>query len=1181
MAAAAAATATATATGMSDEEVLEAELIDVGTKLLNPPSALHQLLSLLDQLETFLLKVDQSPSHHMLNALSPALKSLVADQLFNHSHNDVKAAVASCISEITRITAPEAPYNDRQMEKVFHLFVSTFQNLSDQSSRSFTKRTSILETVAKVRSCVVMLDLECDSLITEMFQHFYKSIRDDHPENVFTSMETIMTLVIEESEDISLELLSLLLAPMKKSNKEVLPIARKLGETVLKNCCEKVKPYLAEALQSRSISPVDYNEVVASICEELGPFEQNGVHAATEHVVDETNADRALDDEAEVEKKIDPKEDPSEEEGNPCEEKINPSKDGDKSPKSAVINGVTQTVEYNSLTEVDSTKKQDTRIPDVSKSADAPSNPEPNNNTESVNKTELDINTEPDNLSSKKVEDAETKEDESTQDQCWPKATISIKVRGPSPGPKENVDKESKKLLVDERSKDTPSSGMETENEKDTSEDSRAKNDLQKNEKGDLNIEAVPSPEDNVTNLSEENWDLEAKSQKVSVENEPISTSDEDKSTELSKETRDLEAIAQKSSVEKEPICASNEDKSPILSDSSKKGRTAKRSVRFVRKASPSTVDIDEKPSVETAKSSEETAKLLRFNKMTSPSTVDNAAKPSEETTKKGSGKKAPASSSKVDKSKIISETRAKKGVQGKKKGKMNKEATPSSEDNSAKLSDETMLDADDTTGKTKKVSGKKATTGISDETMLDADDTTGKTQKMTGKKVAAGISDETMLDADDTTGKTQKVTGKKAAACISDETMLDADDTTGKTQKVSGKKAAAGISDETMLDADDTKGNTQKVSGKEAANGISDETILDASTKESVDTTDTELKSLANKVDEDGEGSGEGENKNSHSGGEQDSERTASADEDDKEMVSSLKPGKSIKKVTPKTNSKRKRSPVADKASINEYGDNLVGSKVKVWWPQDKAYYKGVIDSYDSVKQKHRVLYNDGDEEVLNLKRQKWELITAESEVEQDEAADEPQPESSSELPLKKMKPAASSSSKAKKVASSSKSKATTSARKSEDDSKAKGKPKDSKAATAKSKTENSTPKSSKAKNGDSEKSKASMSKEEDAKTSAKSKKVTGKLKVDTPKASTPKASTPKASTPKASGNSKGKATKGSGKSNSKVKEIDDANENSDDSLAKLVLVKGKSPGGSKGTGTKSGKKRPRSSRS
>jgi len=63
------------------------------------------------------------------------------------------------------------------VQEVFKLIVSSFEDLVDKSSRSYAKRISILETVAKVRSCVVMLDLECDALLIEMFQHFLKAIR--------------------------------------------------------------------------------------------------------------------------------------------------------------------------------------------------------------------------------------------------------------------------------------------------------------------------------------------------------------------------------------------------------------------------------------------------------------------------------------------------------------------------------------------------------------------------------------------------------------------------------------------------------------------------------------------------------------------------------------------------------------------------------------------------------------------------------------------------------------------------------------------------------------------------------------------------------------------------------------------------------------------------------------------
>lgn len=71
--------------------------------------------------EYFLSRVEQSPSKSIERALSPCMRALIADKLFKHTDIDVKVAVAACISEITRISAPEAPYNDDLM-KVPRLF---------------------------------------------------------------------------------------------------------------------------------------------------------------------------------------------------------------------------------------------------------------------------------------------------------------------------------------------------------------------------------------------------------------------------------------------------------------------------------------------------------------------------------------------------------------------------------------------------------------------------------------------------------------------------------------------------------------------------------------------------------------------------------------------------------------------------------------------------------------------------------------------------------------------------------------------------------------------------------------------------------------------------------------------------------------------------------------------------
>ncbi|KAK9683694.1 hypothetical protein RND81_10G158600 [Saponaria officinalis] len=247
------------------EKELEKRLLDAGNKLLSPPSSVAELLNSLDVVENLLSGVEQSPTESMKEALVPSTKALITDELLRHTDADVKVTVASCISEITRITAPEAPYADDEMKEVFQLIVSSFEKLDEKSSRSYAKRISILETVAKVRSCVVMLDLQCSELIVEMFRHFLRTIRDDHHEGVFSSMETVMALVVEESEDISVDLLSPMLDVLKKENKEVLPIACQLAENVITKCASKLKPYLLPALSSIGTSLDDYTKAVSDV----------------------------------------------------------------------------------------------------------------------------------------------------------------------------------------------------------------------------------------------------------------------------------------------------------------------------------------------------------------------------------------------------------------------------------------------------------------------------------------------------------------------------------------------------------------------------------------------------------------------------------------------------------------------------------------------------------------------------------------------------------------------------------------------------------------------------------------------------------------------------------------------------------------------------------------------------
>ncbi|XP_024637720.1 sister chromatid cohesion protein PDS5 homolog A isoform X2 [Medicago truncatula] len=214
------------------------------------PTSKDSLIKLLKQATTYLAELDQSPLTTTRDSMNPFFNAIVKPELLKHQDKDVKLLVATCICEITRITAPEAPYNDEILKDTFRLIVSTFSGLSDTSGPSFGRRVVILETLAKYRSCVVMLDLECDDLVNEMFSTFVAVARDDHPESVLSSMQTIMVVLLEESEDVHGDLLSILLSTLGRGNKGVTMAAKRLAMNVIQHCVGKLESSIKQLLLS-------------------------------------------------------------------------------------------------------------------------------------------------------------------------------------------------------------------------------------------------------------------------------------------------------------------------------------------------------------------------------------------------------------------------------------------------------------------------------------------------------------------------------------------------------------------------------------------------------------------------------------------------------------------------------------------------------------------------------------------------------------------------------------------------------------------------------------------------------------------------------------------------------------------------------------------------------------------
>ncbi|KAI3986483.1 hypothetical protein MKX01_037765 [Papaver californicum] len=98
---------------------------------------------------------------------------------------------------------------------------------------------------------------------------------------------------------------------------------------------------------------------------------------------------------------------------------------------------------------------------------------------------------------------------------------------------------------------------------------------------------------------------------------------------------------------------------------------------------------------------------------------------------------------------------------------------------------------------------------------------------------------------------------------------------------------------------------------------------------------------------------------------------------------------GKIVAKVSgkpymalPEITDRRKEVLCFRKVELNESDfDRIVGKRIKVYWEGSRKWFTGCVESFDSKQKLHRILYNDGDVEELNLLDERFELEVVTSE--------------------------------------------------------------------------------------------------------------------------------------------------------------------------------------------------------
>ena len=117
--------------------------------------------------------------------------------------------------------------------------MSYFQDLPDHAIKSFHKRPRIIESMPRVHSYVIILDLECDALVLVIFHHLLAYTKDDHSPMSFANIRSILLGILGEMDDLLLEFLISILSRCQAMSSPS-AIAQIMSNRVSETCISQI-----------------------------------------------------------------------------------------------------------------------------------------------------------------------------------------------------------------------------------------------------------------------------------------------------------------------------------------------------------------------------------------------------------------------------------------------------------------------------------------------------------------------------------------------------------------------------------------------------------------------------------------------------------------------------------------------------------------------------------------------------------------------------------------------------------------------------------------------------------------------------------------------------------------------------------------------------------------------------
>lgn len=147
-----------------------------------------------------------------LESLKDVASQLVSKTLISHKESGVRAYTASCLTDILRLFAPDAPYTLRELGSIFQFLVKEFANLGKSDHPYYKQYYHMLEVLVQVQCIVLITDLpKAETLTRTIFQCFYDFTSRENVGGLDFLMTSILSQLVDQAQSLPSDVTELVL----------------------------------------------------------------------------------------------------------------------------------------------------------------------------------------------------------------------------------------------------------------------------------------------------------------------------------------------------------------------------------------------------------------------------------------------------------------------------------------------------------------------------------------------------------------------------------------------------------------------------------------------------------------------------------------------------------------------------------------------------------------------------------------------------------------------------------------------------------------------------------------------------------------------------------------------------------------------------------------------------------